>query len=922
MSSNQADCDQATIDQFLDDQLDAEEQQAFEGHLESCVTCREGLNAKAAGPGLWDEVRKTLGSGESLLCDEIDASSPASSAVYECEGDNHNEDALTFLKPTDDPRMLGRFGGYEIVGVVGRGGMGTVLKGFDASLNRYVAIKVLSPHLAASGAARKRFAREAQAAAAVVHDNVIAIHSVSEDNELPYLVMPYERGVSLQKRLDEAGSLDLVEILRIAAQTASGLAAAHAQGLVHRDIKSGNILLAEGVERVKLTDFGLARAADDASLTRTGVIAGTPQFMSPEQARGERVDHRSDLFSLGSVLYAMCTGRPPFRAETSYGVLRRITDSQPRPIRELNPEIPTWLCHVIEKLHEKSPGDRSESAAEVADLLNQCLAHVQEPTAVPLPESLVEMSRDEDVSPSLARRRPWAGGLAAGVLALMAIVGLALWSGPPKDEAQEEGDANEMPAELQKENGTLRKALRSAQSDRDRAFGKMVELTDSLHGMAGKVQRLQNQQRAEMSEKATETEFRVPAHPPITKVAVIGSLDLDQDGVDDVRELMQPKNKWGVQVLAHVTPDGQRIGGPLPEAELFYLVAADVATEDATDATSDDQLTPFARESKKMREEAREKVGEGRVVSPDQFQTYVATILRERRGRDCEDARCRCLIHQIGESQIERERFLALVAGVELEIIELSKPVEIPKDPDEETVMQLAKQKGLDEAKVRQLQYRIASIGNHVRSIDAVTKFLRRRLADFPSPPANVNRPTIRLATNPNVTTSKPGGNKSHLQALEAKHKELVRERDRLFGIVIFLECEVVALEVPLLIPNGVNTLADPKKEELEWQAAKADLEMLREEKLRNQKKVEALRKRLSSLQAELRGVEHQIELLERRMNVLNAGSAKVDEPQDKKIAVTVIKDAQLAVPRIIDDEPSPPILAGDMVVDPVYPRD
>ena len=133
-------------------------------------------------------------------------------------------------------------------------------------------------------------------------------------------------------------------------------------------MKPANILLADGIERVKLTDFGLARAADDASLTKTGVIAGTPQYMSPEQARGEPVDQRSDLFSLGSVLYAMCTGRPPFRAETSYGVLRRITDEEPRPIREINPEIPDWLCGIVAKLMSKRPDDRFQSAREVAGL--------------------------------------------------------------------------------------------------------------------------------------------------------------------------------------------------------------------------------------------------------------------------------------------------------------------------------------------------------------------------------------------------------------------------------------------------------------------------------------------------------------------------------------------------------------------------
>jgi uncharacterized protein (TIGR03067 family) len=200
--------------------------------------------------------------------------------------------------------------------------------------------------------------------------------------------MPYVRGTSLQKRLDREGPLSLQETLRIGAQIAAGLAAAHAQGLVHRDIKPANVLLEEGVERVTITDFGLARAADDATITHSGMIAGTPQYMSPEQARGEGVDARSDLFSLGSVLYAMCTGRSPFRAETSYGVLRRITDDEPTAIREINPDVPTWLCQIISRLMAKRPADRYQSAGEVAELLEACLAHVQRPTAVPLPEEL------------------------------------------------------------------------------------------------------------------------------------------------------------------------------------------------------------------------------------------------------------------------------------------------------------------------------------------------------------------------------------------------------------------------------------------------------------------------------------------------------------------------------------------------------
>lgn len=205
--------------------------------------------------------------------------------------------------------MLGRLGDYEILEVIGRGGMGIVLKGFQSELNRYVAVKVLAPHLALSGAARRRFDREAQATAAVVNPHVMAIHAVAASAKLPYLVMPFVACESLQQRLNRQGPLDVKDVLRIGLQAASGLAAAHAQGLVHRDVKPANILLETNVDRVMLTDFGLARAVDDATLTRTGVIAGTPQYMSPEQANGDAVDHRSDLFSLGSVLYAMCTGR-------------------------------------------------------------------------------------------------------------------------------------------------------------------------------------------------------------------------------------------------------------------------------------------------------------------------------------------------------------------------------------------------------------------------------------------------------------------------------------------------------------------------------------------------------------------------------------------------------------------------------------
>lgn len=284
---------------------------------------------------------------------------------------------LDFLGPCASPGCIGSLGSYEIIEVLGRGGMGVVFRARDPKLQRIVAIKVLAPEIAANKTAKKRFEREAQAAAAVSHDHIVTIHAVDEFHNLPYLVMECVVGRSLQQKIEETGPLELKEILRIGMQTALGLAAAHKQGLVHRDIKPANILLQNGVQRVKITDFGLARATDDVGMTHTGQIAGTPMYMSPEQAQGQKVDHLSDLFSLGSVLYTMCTGRPAFRAPNTVAVLRRVCDDPPRPILEVNPELPVWLVDIVNKLMSKNKEDRYQSAAEVADLLSEYLSLVQ-----------------------------------------------------------------------------------------------------------------------------------------------------------------------------------------------------------------------------------------------------------------------------------------------------------------------------------------------------------------------------------------------------------------------------------------------------------------------------------------------------------------------------------------------------------------
>jgi len=399
-------CDAHRIRALLAGQLVGPCQAEAEAHLETCADCRHELETQAASADWWADVRRCLSGTSPHYTRQPEAGASQSQAdVARDDGADSLLGFPQFLDPAERPNTLGRLGAYDILEVIGRGGMGVVLKGFDPELNRHVAIKILAPQLANSAAARQRFAREARAAAAVVHEHVVAIHAVVTTAVLPYLVMPYCPGESLQERIDRLGALELKEILRIGVQVAEGLAAAHAQGLVHRDVKPANMLLENGVERVKITDFGLARAIDDASVTHSGYLAGTPQYMAPEQARGEVVDHRADLFSLGSVLYAMATGNPPFRAETTLAILRRLCEDTPRPMSEANGEIPEWFEEIVEKLHAKDRAERFQTAREVADLLGQYLAHLQQPKIVPRPPHLGY--RAPAVRAAQRRRRLW-----------------------------------------------------------------------------------------------------------------------------------------------------------------------------------------------------------------------------------------------------------------------------------------------------------------------------------------------------------------------------------------------------------------------------------------------------------------------------------------------------------------------------------
>lgn len=361
--------------QLLNGSLSGDRQQECTAHMDSCECCQAKLEEIA-----------TDGTNLSQVVDHLDANGPGTdSALWPAlnELDNVYQEtfvprttprkgtpSLEFLQPPTDPVYLGRLAQFDVMRIIGRGGMGIVLEAFDTKLQRHVAIKILDPELAGDELSRQRFCREARAAASVTHENVVAVHQVEREGSdgLPYLVMQLITGETLEERLTRVKTMPVREIVRIGLQAAQGLAAAHAQGLIHRDIKPGNILLEPPNDRVKLTDFGLARVVDDVKLTRTGFVTGTPMYMAPEQAEGEDADPRSDLFSLGAILYEMSVGQPPFKGNSALAILRQIAEAKPQPIRELNPAIPGWLADTIEQLLEKKPGRRIQTAALLAEL--------------------------------------------------------------------------------------------------------------------------------------------------------------------------------------------------------------------------------------------------------------------------------------------------------------------------------------------------------------------------------------------------------------------------------------------------------------------------------------------------------------------------------------------------------------------------
>ena len=325
--------------------------------------------------------------------------------------------------------LVGRkLGNYEIIDEIGRGGMAVVYRAYQRSLNRHVAIKVLAPQLSVDQQFVERFQREARAAAGLRHPHVVVIHDVAQEQGIYYIVMEYLEGRSLKELIQAEQSLSPERATRIVEQVASALDYAHEQGFVHRDIKPANIIVDKN-DHVTLTDFGIAKAASETQhLTRTGMLIGTPEYMSPEQAEGGTVDHRTDLYALGVVLYQMLTGRAPFHSTTPHATLHAVIYEPPPPVRQLRPSLSPAIESVVMRSISKQPASRYQSGSDMVAALRAAQSG-QSTVAVAAPPS----TPAKDSRPQKSLAVPIAAG-AAAVLVVIAIAIILLLTGDGRQQ--------------------------------------------------------------------------------------------------------------------------------------------------------------------------------------------------------------------------------------------------------------------------------------------------------------------------------------------------------------------------------------------------------------------------------------------------------------------------------------------------------
>ena len=348
------------------------------------------------------------------------AVSQFASAVRQAVGDCPSEGPATGLgKNADEALPFSSLGHFQIVARLGRGGMGDVYQGYDPALERKVAIKVLPPELARQEDFVRRFRAEAAAVARLTHPNVVQIHFIGEDQGLHFFAMQCVEGESLAELLARCKRLSVEQTLAIVEQTLAGLAAAHKQGIVHRDVKPANILLDRVNRRALLADFGLVKSVvAGTKMTATGVVMGTVDYISPEQGRGQVLDARSDLYSIGVLMYQMLSGKLPFEADSPTAMIFQHVYEPPPPLCDAAPQVPDSLCRIVHRLLAKSPADRPQTAEEtLADLrafrASQAVSSDPKPAGV----APVARSRPRTViiqAPVFVESPPWPADLDQG----------------------------------------------------------------------------------------------------------------------------------------------------------------------------------------------------------------------------------------------------------------------------------------------------------------------------------------------------------------------------------------------------------------------------------------------------------------------------------------------------------------------------
>jgi serine/threonine protein kinase/Leucine-rich repeat (LRR) protein len=445
------------LSSFLRGESEDSELADLGAHLETCSSCQEKARTVVAEDTLLDRARGDFSRTDKLaeavpptFVERLKSlarsqnSGHASTVEVGAEG-NAEEAKADFLLPAQRSDEIGRLGPYRILDVLGKGGMGMVFLAHDPRLDRQVALKVMLPKFAAHETAKLRFLREARAAAKVKSDHIVHIYEVEESRGVPYLAMELMEGMPLDQFLHSHPKLSIPQILQIARDTAKGLAAAHDKGLIHRDIKPGNLWLDQGnAGRVKILDFGLARAEkEDVQMTQSGAIVGTPAYMAPEQARGNQpIDARADLFSLGCVLYRLCSGELPFKSDTTMGMLLAIATEEPPLPTTYAPDLPPELCELIMQLLQKDPAKRPASAKAVitrlAEIDQKYRARGTETTAVasslisPPTPSAPTISEVRPAPTAPRRRSPFAAAIGAAFLggALLLAGVVFFWQTP------------------------------------------------------------------------------------------------------------------------------------------------------------------------------------------------------------------------------------------------------------------------------------------------------------------------------------------------------------------------------------------------------------------------------------------------------------------------------------------------------------